>query len=86
VVVFIADPSGHCGFSLEEQIHVLNDLQSWISLPVLMVYNKMDLTGPQEGALSMSTLTGEGVLDVLERLVTALEKSEEHKNRLDQAS
>jgi len=73
VVLFILDPSEHSGFPLGEQIGLVEDLKSWIKLPVLVVANKADLVEHQ-GFPRMSTLTGEGVQDVLDQLVSILDE------------
>jgi nucleolar GTP-binding protein len=71
-VLFIVDPAEHCGYPLESQLRLAEDLKSQIGLPVLIVANKADIKG-LEGVPQMSTLSGEGVNDVLEMLVSMLE-------------
>ena len=71
VLLFILDPSEHCGYFLDSQLSLAQDIQNWISLPMLIVANKADIlkyTGDRD-VLEMSTETGQGVEDVLERLV-----------------
>ncbi len=42
-------------------------------MPILVAANKTDISAPAEGAdMSMSTLTGEGVVAVLDRLLEML--------------
>jgi len=72
VVLFILDPSEHSGFPLEDQLGLVEDLKSWIKLPVIVVANKSDLAEHQSFP-RMSTLTGEGVQEVLDQLVSALD-------------
>jgi nucleolar GTP-binding protein len=74
VVLLIVDPSEHCGFPLESQLKLAEDIKSWIKLPMLIVANKADIKG-LKGAPEMSTLTGEGVSGVLEMLVSMLDES-----------
>lgn len=71
VVLFITDPSGHCGFPLSDQFNLLQDIKGWIDMPILVAANKADLTKEQPD-LSMSTMTGEGVPEVLNRLLEML--------------
>ena len=75
-VLFILDPSEYCGFSLEDQLRLLADVKSWLSLPVLVVANKVDLAGYQGAEMGMSTLSGDGVAEVLDRMVEMLESLE----------
>jgi nucleolar GTP-binding protein len=69
VVLFIIDPSGHCGYPVDLQRNLLDEVTGLVSVPVVPVANKSDLarTGDE---LSMSTGTGEGVDEVLERLLS----------------
>jgi nucleolar GTP-binding protein len=71
VVLFILDPSGHCGYPLASQLHLAESLASQIQHPMLVVANKADLAG-FEDAPAMSTLTGEGVARVLDLLISLL--------------
>jgi len=82
VVLFILDPSEHCGYPLDSQLSLAQDIQNWISLPMLIVANKADIlkyTGDRD-VLEMSTETGQGVEDVLERLVGLLGASKKPDN------
>jgi nucleolar GTP-binding protein len=75
VVVYILDPSEHCGYPLQSQLSLAEDLKNWIGLPMLIVANKADILrfGEDRNVLEMSTETGQGVENVLERLVSLLE-------------
>ena len=78
VVLYILDPSEHCGYPLDSQLSLADDIKNWISLPMLIVANKADImkyTGDGD-VLEMSTETGQGVEDVLEKLVGILGKLE----------
>lgn len=82
VLLFILDPSEHCGYFLDSQLSLTQDIQNWISLPMLIVANKADIlkyTGDRD-VLEMSTETGQGVEDVMERLVGLLDKSKKPDN------
>ncbi|MBN1323568.1 MAG: NOG1 family protein [Methanotrichaceae archaeon] len=75
VVIFLVDPSGHCGYPLEEQLDLLDSLKGWIQLPVLDVYNKCDITEGAKRGLSISTLTGEGVDLAVEGAIELIQSS-----------
>ncbi len=69
-VLYIIDPSETCGYTLEKQMHLLEEIKKEFAVPMLVVANKIDISATVEGAdMSMSTLTGEGVQEVLEKLV-----------------
>ena len=73
VILYIIDPSETCGYSLEKQTHLLDEIKKEFEVPILVVANKIDISAHVEGAdMSMSTLTGEGVSVVLDRLVEML--------------
>ena len=69
-VLFILDPSEMCGFPLESQLALLGAVKEMVQVPVLVAVNKADVKG-MEGYPNMSTLTGEGVDEVLGALVRA---------------
>ncbi|MGC9515135.1 NOG1 family protein [Methanocrinis sp.] len=79
VVLFILDPSEYCGFSLDDQLRLLADVKSWLRLPVLVVANKNDLSAYEGAEMTMSTLSGEGVAEVLDRMVEMLENADEER-------
>ncbi len=70
VILFIIDPSETCGYTLEKQIHLLDEIKTEFNIPMIVVANKTDISARFEGAdMGMSTLTGEGVESVLARLL-----------------
>ncbi len=76
-VLYILDPSEYCGFSLADQLRLLADVKGWLHLPVLVVANKSDLAAYEGADMVMSTLSGAGVAEVLDRMVEILEKASE---------
>jgi len=69
VVLFILDPSEHCGYPLDMQLHLLAEVKGMVTVPVVAVANKSDIR-VRDGCLTMSTKTGEGVERVLEELLS----------------
>lgn len=65
VILFIIDPSEHCGYDLPTQQLLLEEVRSFAHVPVIVCANKSDLA-PYPGVLNMSTVTGEGVPEALE--------------------
>ena len=64
VVLFILDPSEHCGYPMEVQLRLRDEVAGMVGVPLVVVANKSDILGA-EGYLAMSTQTGEGVEEVL---------------------
>jgi len=69
IILFILDPSERCGYSLDEQLRLLHEVEGMADVPVIAVVNKSDIR-PLEGYPNMSTETQEGVSDVLETLLS----------------
>jgi len=67
-ILFIIDPSEHCGYSLEVQLRLLEEVKGMVSVPVVVAANKSDIA-TAEGYLTMSTETGGGVDDVLSAII-----------------
>jgi nucleolar GTP-binding protein len=69
VILFIIDPSGHCGYPTEVQQNLLEEVQGLVEIPIIVAANKSDITRIDQYA-SMSTENGEGVDEVLEHLLS----------------
>jgi nucleolar GTP-binding protein len=67
-VLFILDPSEMCGYPVENQLALLEEVKGMIRVPMVIAVNKADVKG-MEGFLNMSTLTGEGMDAVLEAVL-----------------
>jgi nucleolar GTP-binding protein len=78
VTLFIIDPSETCGYTLKEQYRLLDEVNEFIKMPVLVVANKIDIEGEKgvKADMSMSTLNKEGVMEVRNRLVKMIEEQE----------
>ncbi|PSG95954.1 GTP-binding protein [Thermoplasmatales archaeon SW_10_69_26] len=63
-ILYVLDPSGHCGYPLEDQLGTLEELEATFDVPLLVVENKADIQTTGDRA-RMSCETGEGVEDVL---------------------
>jgi nucleolar GTP-binding protein len=71
VVLFILDPSEHCGYPVEVQLRLLEEVKGMVKVPLVVVANKSDLR-EIPGYLSMSTETKDGVDEVLLQILTFL--------------
>lgn len=77
VVMFIMDPSESCGYEIKDQRHLLGEIKDNFDLPVLVVSNKADRPEFQkleEVEMNISAVTGEGIEEVVERLVGMIEE------------
>lgn len=65
VILFLLDPSTYCGFPLQDQMGLLEEIKTMVQVPVIVVVNKADIK-TLEGYPCMSTSNGEGVDAVLD--------------------
>lgn len=78
-VLFILDASETCGYEVEDQKRMLEDVKENFEMPILVVANKSDLPNFKQldfVDMNMSTLTGEGIDEVVDRLVKMIEEKE----------
>ncbi|MGB3908574.1 MAG: NOG1 family protein [Methanomethylovorans sp.] len=72
VVLFLIDASESCGYTIEEQKNLLQEVRGQFDVPILVVFSKSDLPYSQDLGLTdicMSMATGEGIEEVLSVLV-----------------
>ena len=69
IILFILDPSEHCGYPMEVQLNLLDEVKGMIDVPLVVAANKSDLQ-VADGYLSMSTEKGEGVEEVLAAILS----------------
>jgi nucleolar GTP-binding protein len=77
VVMFMIDPSESCGYVIEDQERLLAEIRENFNLPLLVVANKADrpeFVKPDDVELNMSTITGEGIEQVMDRLLEMIEE------------
>ena len=77
VVLFLIDPSESCGYEIEAQKRLLTEIRESFKLPLLIVANKADrpeFKKTDEIDLNISTLTGEGIENVMDKLLEMLEE------------
>lgn len=65
-VLFMLDPSGHCGYPIEDQRHLLEEIErDFPDVDLLVVENKADLESTGEHP-AMSCETGDNVQEVID--------------------
>lgn len=80
VLLFIIDPTGTCGYELDDQMRLHNEIKEHIDMPVLTAANKSDLFDDiqymkldKQCDMTMSTLTGNGVEAVWEGIISIMD-------------
>ncbi|AKB19803.1 NOG1 family protein [Methanosarcina sp. WWM596] len=77
VVMFMIDPSESCGYEIEDQNRLLAEIKENFNLPMLVVANKADrpeFRKMDEIELNISTITGEGIEEVMGKLLEMIEE------------
>jgi len=69
VVLFILDPSEHCGYPMDVQVRLLEEVKDMVTVPLVVAANKSDIR-TVDGYLSMSTETRDGVDQVLAQILS----------------
>ncbi|HEC80946.1 MAG TPA: GTP-binding protein [Thermoplasmatales archaeon] len=69
LIVFILDPTEHCGYTIEEQQNLLRRVKKMFpSIPVIVVENKSDIMKRKSPYLKISCTMGEGVQKLEEKI------------------
>jgi len=72
VIVFIIDPTEHCGYPLDVQLKLLDDIKKTFNIPVIEVENKSDVLKTDSDSLKISALTGDGIEELMEKVLEIL--------------
>ncbi|WP_123536166.1 NOG1 family protein [Halosimplex salinum] len=72
-VLVLVDASGECGYPLDLQLALRDDIEARFDVPVLTVCNKSDRSRDVEADLYMSVTEDENVQDVLDAAVDAVD-------------
>ena len=78
VVLILIDPSESCGYSIEAQLKLANEIQNQFTIPSIIVANKADrdeFKKPADVDDVISTMTGDGIEELLEKLINMLPKT-----------
>ncbi|MDP2218408.1 MAG: NOG1 family protein [Methanolobus sp.] len=84
VVLFIIDPTETCGYEVKDQVNMLNEVKQQFPLPLLVVANKSDLPQFRDldiADMKMSTMTGDGIQQVMDRLVAMIQEKKIEDDR-----
>jgi len=71
LIVFVVDATLHCGYPLEEQIKLLEEIKKEFDVDVIVVENKTDIER-KTGFMGISCRTGRGIKELKEEIVNRL--------------
>jgi nucleolar GTP-binding protein len=67
LIIFILDPSEHCGYTNEEQNRLLNELQELFSdIDITIVENKLDIHRSSSDNLKISAKENQGISELID--------------------
>jgi len=81
MIVFLLDPSETCGYSLEEQENLLDEIKLSFNVPILVVENKRDLYERKSENLKISAKTGDGLDKLLDKMFMVLREGTKKRLR-----
>lgn len=79
VVVFVIDPTESCGFELEKQLSLLEEIREEFDLPFIEIYSKADLHDRRDRH-AVSVVTGEGLKELVDMMESLAEQKSEEKS------
>lgn len=68
-VIFVLDASLHCGYPLENQINLLEEIKNMFNVRIIVVENKVDLSGGKTDYIKISCKSGEGIDKLKEEIM-----------------
>ena len=73
LIIFVVDASLHCGYSMEDQMKLLDEIKKeFYDVDIIVVENKVDISGGKTDFMKISCTTGEGIdelkREIMERL------------------
>ncbi|MEW6069805.1 MAG: GTPase [Candidatus Thermoplasmatota archaeon] len=71
-IVFLIDPTSHCGYPLQSQLRLLDEVKSNFNVPIVEVESKCDLLKTNSERLKISADSGEGMEELKERILRCL--------------
>jgi len=74
LIVFIIDPTETCGYRIEDQFSLLEEIRSTFDAEVLPVYSKSDLHDKRD-FISFSSVTGEGIEELTKLIIDKIKAS-----------
>ncbi|KAA0009911.1 MAG: GTPase [Thermoplasmata archaeon] len=68
LIIFLIDASFHCGYSLENQLHLLEEIKKFFDVDIIIVENKADISKGKTSYFKISCKTGEGIEELREEI------------------
>ena len=75
VVIFIVDATEQCGYTLREQLSLLQQTKQQFKQPFITVANKIDISSPVKQALNISAEKKKGIAMLRQRVAAAFQQA-----------
>jgi len=72
LIVFIVDASMHCGYTMDKQMKLLEELRREFDVDMIVVENKVDISGGKTDFMKISCSTGEGIEELKREIMKRL--------------
>ncbi len=72
-IVFLLDTTESCGYTMDKQIGLLQEIESSFHVPIIVVENKADMMKTDSNRMKISAKTGEGIEALLAEILNVLE-------------
>ena len=70
LIIFILDPSEHCGYTIDEQEGLLKEIRKLFpDVEIIEIENKVDLIESDNDLLKISAITGQGLDELMEIVI-----------------
>jgi nucleolar GTP-binding protein len=82
LIVFLLDPSEYCGYPLEVQLNLKDQLsKTFNNIPMLVVENKSDLKATDTDRIKVSALNETGIDELRLLILTELQQNDQHNDQ-----
>ena len=68
LILFVIDPTEHCGYPIKDQEHLLKEIRNMFKLPIIIVANKADEGKEYKNAMAVSAKKGIGIDELKEKI------------------
>lgn len=79
LIVYVIDPTMHCGYSIDVQLNLLSKIREMFEIPIVEVENKIDISRTESNRIKISALNGEGIEELREKIISIFERQNDEK-------
>lgn len=72
LIVYVIDPTLHCGYNLDVQLNLLSKIKEMFKIPIIEIENKIDLKMTESDRIKISALNGEGIEELRREIILLL--------------